>query len=117
MTFAELKKEVYRNFKPGLAIAHINGKIKQMTNGGDLRKKATWQQALDLLNANKIEPIKVKKAIASKPSKKASKAIPVEFESKAIPVEFETFQRPLDAFRYVGKDANGYNVYLGNLAA
>ncbi len=56
MTLQEIKNQI-RSFFPGKTQVWINGKVKEITNGGDLRKKSTWDYALNLLRANEIEEL------------------------------------------------------------
>ena len=56
MQLKEIKNQVSKFF-PGKCQQWINGKVKEMTSNGDLRKKSTWDYALNLLRANEIETI------------------------------------------------------------
>ncbi len=53
MNLNEIKTQV-RFFFPGKAQAWINGKVKEITNGGDLRCKSTWEDALTILVGTEI---------------------------------------------------------------
>jgi len=55
MTLQEIKNQV-TTFFPGMNPEWIKGKVKEMTKG-DLRTKATWAYALNLLKANQVEEL------------------------------------------------------------
>ena len=109
-TLKEIKQAVKSHFKSGLADSYINGKVKEMTNGADLRKKSTWEYALSLLTANKIEKINsVEKAIASKPARTTAK------KTAKVSQTVQTLVSVQNTMRYVGDDSEGNHIYLGGL--
>ena len=61
MTLEQIKTQVAAFF-PGKCQQWINGKVKEMTNGSDLRKKSTWDYALNLLRANEVAPATITQA-------------------------------------------------------
>lgn len=55
MQLQQIKNQVSKFF-PGKCQQWVNGKVKEITNNGDLRKKSTWDCALNMLRANEVEP-------------------------------------------------------------